>query len=133
MAMIIPDDTWLQVYRNLNRDCWSVRLRGRVIGHLDALALRDVTLVIQPAGQARVRASGQKNVHAYARGIIEPQARSCSGTTRARYDPKTRDTFELEDGTPIFRCGLAVFDQHGQMFVNAQADSHPRSTPGETR
>ena len=118
----LPPGTWVHVYRNLNWTCWSVRLRGRVIAHLDALTLRDVTLVIQPAGQARVRVSGQKNVYAYARGMIDPLEPAPPPITRVRYHPETRDTFELEDGTPIEQCGLASFDSHGRMFVETPSN-----------
>ncbi|WP_407542997.1 hypothetical protein Q0M94_25315 (plasmid) [Deinococcus radiomollis] len=44
--------------------------------------LQDVTLIIQKAGQTRVRVSGQKNVHAYARGKLS-QANAATPAIRA--------------------------------------------------
>jgi hypothetical protein len=114
--MDLPPNTLVHVYRNLNRACWSIRLRGKVIGHVGSLTLQDVTLIIQKAGQTRVRVTGQKNVHAYARGTLS-KTNAATTAIRARYDPRTRDTFELEDGTPIHQCVLAVFDLQGRMFI----------------
>jgi hypothetical protein len=115
--MDLPPNTLMHVYRNLNRACWSIRLRGKVIGHVGSLTLQNVTLIIQKAGQTRVRVTGQKNVHAYARGKLS-KANAATTAIRARYDPRTRDTFELEDGTPVHGCALATFDLHGRMFVH---------------
>ena len=114
--MDLPPDTYVQVYRNLNRACWSIRLRGKVIGHVGTVTLQDVTLIIQKSGQTRVRVSGQKNVHAYARGKLS-QANTATTAIRARYDPKTRDTFQLKDGTPIHACATATFNLSGRMFI----------------
>lgn len=60
----------VEVYWNLHKHVWSVRHKGRVIKHLDFVTLRDVTWVVQPAGNARVRREGKKNVHAFARGTL---------------------------------------------------------------
>ncbi len=115
--MDLPPGTYVQVYRNLNRACWSVRLRGKVIGHVSTMTLQDVTLIIQQAGQTRVRVTGQKNVHAYARGKLGQADAATAATLRTRYDPRTRNTFQLENGTPVHACAIATFDLQGRMFV----------------
>ena len=119
--MDLPPDTYVHVYRNLHRACWSVRLRGKVIGHVSSVTLQDVTLIIQKAGQTRVRVSRQKNVHAYARGKLEKADVSTPATVRARYDPRTRDAFQLEDGAPVHACSSATFNPSGQMFVTLRS------------
>ena len=60
-----PEGVYVHVYRNFNRNCWSVRYRGRVIFLADNIKLEDCSFHIQPAGQARVRRERVKNVHAY--------------------------------------------------------------------
>ena len=65
-----PKGVYVHVYRNFHRNCWSVRYRGRVIFLADNIKLEDCSFRIQPAGQARVRRGGVKNVHAYIKGRL---------------------------------------------------------------
>lgn len=65
----------VDVYQNLNQNCLSIMSRepgaenyGRVIKHVDEIVLEDVEFVVQNSGRERARDSGQKNVHAFARG-----------------------------------------------------------------
>ena len=44
----------VDVYRNLNRDCWSVRQGARVVCHTDYITLKDCEFIVQPAGRRRV-------------------------------------------------------------------------------
>lgn len=58
----------VDVYFNLHKHVWSVRKRGRVIGHSPNELLADCRFVVQPAGHAKVLREKRKNVHAFARG-----------------------------------------------------------------
>lgn len=64
----------VDVYKNLRKDCWSVRSRmkgpnyGKVVAHLKQLALHNVHFKVSEPGRLRVLKSRQKNVHAVARG-----------------------------------------------------------------
>ena len=40
----------VEVYRNLHNDKLSVRYKGKVVGHVDAIWLRDAKFAVQPAG-----------------------------------------------------------------------------------
>ena len=44
----------IDVYRNLNSDCWSVRQCARVVCHTSYITLRDCEYIVQPAGRRRV-------------------------------------------------------------------------------
>jgi hypothetical protein len=60
----------VMVYRNLNRNVWSVRDRaGHVIAHMDKVELNGVRWIVRPGGQAAVRKTGRKAFHAYALGL----------------------------------------------------------------
>jgi hypothetical protein len=61
----------VQVYWNLHRQCYSVRQSGRVINHVDSIALHDVRFNVAPAGRDKVRATGVKNVHATVSGYLD--------------------------------------------------------------
>ena len=60
----------IQVYYNIRRGDYSVRQSGRVIDHVDSIALSDVRFNVAPAGRDKVRATGVKNVHATVTGYI---------------------------------------------------------------
>ena len=60
----------VEVYWNLHKKIWSVRHKGRVVGHMKTVDLYNVEWVVQPAGRRRVLQEGRKNVHAFARGYI---------------------------------------------------------------
>lgn len=108
----------VQVYRNLTRACWSVRAGGRVLAHVPAVHLTGCTMVVQPAGQARALAQGQRNVHAYVRGTVTA---TLEGTypLRARYNVFRALTFTTEDG-PVLGAAAAHFDEHGQLWIRAE-------------
>lgn len=59
-------------YWNIRKHCWSVRHKGKVVAHVSSLYLTEVTPHVSKAGQARVRSTGHKNVHAFLRGYLKP-------------------------------------------------------------
>jgi len=86
------------VYFNLHKRCFSLRaeegdLRGIVIGHADHIVLGVVTCHVRAAGQATVRATGVKNVHAFLRGELislsgfKPTKRASEMKMRLKADP----------------------------------------------
>lgn len=70
------DGVQVDAYRNLRAGGYSLRDRktGRVVAIVDAVTLRDVKFVVQPAGRARVLATGRKQVHAFVRGTVNAPA-----------------------------------------------------------
>lgn len=62
----------IEVYRNLSKDCFSVRYRGKVTQHTNTIVLANAHFVVQPAGRERVLKEKRKNVHAFVRGYTVP-------------------------------------------------------------
>lgn len=112
------EGTRVDVYRNLNDDCLSIKSRdtdsdayGTVIAHADFVLLEDVEFVVQDAGQQRVRETGVKNVHAVCRGTIVAVGMDAemewnlmvrmfdNDVVNVTYNPYETDHFEVE-GTP---------------------------------
>ena len=63
------------VYRNLQKDCWSIRAqqgenRGRVVLHAKAIVLHHPVFKVSEAGRQRVIAEQRKNVHAGVEGYL---------------------------------------------------------------
>ena len=69
------DSKRVEVYRNLNFGCFSVRAlggkhKGLVIDHVIQITLQNASFVVQPAGNRRVKAEKRKNVHAFVCGQL---------------------------------------------------------------
>jgi len=106
-------------YYNLHRHLWSIVARegaqkGRVIAHLPRVLLADAEMIVRPAGRARVRREGRKNVHAFVRGTILPDATSVpAGVRPFSYNPREAGYFTLRDDDtrpPVRRAALVVLD-----------------------
>lgn len=115
---VVPSPPRVDVYRNLNNACLSVRNfvsghedYGNVIAHTDGIRLVDVSFVVQDSSQRDAKnayeeqgdeAEGARNLHAFARG-------QCStfdivdGTpiTYQPFDESMPDTFSTLDGRPV--------------------------------
>ena len=90
----------VEVYWNLHKLCWSVRAldgpdKGRVIQHTQALRLKDCTMAVQPAGNARVRRENKKNVHAFIRGTLDKRTPlpAFADSVCVTYNPYLHDSF----------------------------------------
>ena len=60
----------VRVYRNLHRDCYSVKQGGIVRCHAENVTLRSCQFIVSKAGQRRVRDEKRKNVHAFIEGYV---------------------------------------------------------------
>ena len=98
------------VYYNLHKKCYSVREQGLVADHVDSIVLKDCRFNVAPAGQAKVRRTGVKNVHATVSGIIrfqmEKYFEEYGDFESITYNPFKYDTFVrllwlYEDSPPI--------------------------------
>lgn len=118
------------VYRNLqpHKATWSVadvqgaRGRGRVQDVVDAIVLRNVTLVVYESASRSVRrkletqGKRDRNVHAWAVGeVVEGAAPPCGEPVS--YSPYRGVTFTLADGTPITQADTIIFAADGKAYL----------------
>ncbi len=109
----------VQVYRNLHRNCWSVRHNGRVIDHVDSISLRDAKLVVQPAGRAKVLKENRKNVHAYIKGTIDTTNSLKPRPTKITYNPYKYSSFVVKDTEePIYYAEYVHLNKYGAGYIN---------------
>ena len=66
----------VRVYRNLHKDCISVRQGGIVRCHSDNVVLKDCKFIVSEAGQKKVRKECKKNVHAFSEGFVQVSRKS---------------------------------------------------------
>ena len=95
----VGESARVEVYRNLNFGCFSVRAlggkhKGLVIDHVVQITLRNAKFVVQPAGNRRVKAEKRKNVHAFVRGEKSGGGQITNPLTIA-YDPYQNDSFVI--------------------------------------
>lgn len=113
---MIDPNRRVQVYFNLHRKVYSVRQGGKVVAHVREIALRDVNFLVGAAGRDRVRATGQKTVHAYVTGYVVEGGLLFRDGRSVTYNPLKYDTFVTgSDKQPIFESDKAVlFAPEGQ-------------------
>jgi hypothetical protein len=67
---LIDPNRKIEAYKNLHRDCWSIRQGGLVKFHCYAISMKNCKFVVRPAGRAKVLREKKKNVHAFVRGYL---------------------------------------------------------------
>lgn len=112
-----PAAATVDAYRNLSRGCFSVRCAGRVVGHVETLALADVRFVVSAAGVRRVQARHQREVVAVVRGIAIESGAVPREAVRVRFCPYRGAAFTLEDGTPVSAAALVIVAADGSCWA----------------
>ena len=121
----------VEVYRNLHKKCWSVRnnATGHVLWHCNEVMLKDVDLVVRPAGRAKVLREKRKNVHAFAKGEIlytsvgDNLKKIDTGGYIEKfkqivYDPYQYESFVYaESKEPIFKADTVHLTNKGEVYV----------------
>lgn len=106
----------VDAYRQRARRCWSVRRAGRVVGHVETLALAGVTFRASEASRLRCLRVGARDVHAWVTG--EPVEMSRIGDAiRVGYrlaEPgfRRRDTGEI-----ITRAAVVWLEPDGSAWA----------------
>ena len=109
----VDPDCKIEVYRNLHKNCWSVRQKGIVRFHCHRINLKDCMFVVQPAGHAKVIREKKKNVHAFVRGYLYDSMLPVSSPFMwddIYYNPYKADTFVDFEGTPVHMARLVDLD-----------------------
>ncbi|MXQ10444.1 hypothetical protein [Microvirga makkahensis] len=107
----------VEVYRNLTRQCWSVRSGGRVIGHRHEVMLRTCTMRVREGGRQRALREGQRNVHAWIEGDL---CEDVADTVRTEigYNPFRDSTFTLRPGfDPVFTARFVILSRSGRAYA----------------
>ena len=112
----------LDIYWNLHRGLWSVRDRRqeRVILHQQSLVANDVSFIVQPAGRAKVIATGRKNVHAFVRAssiILTEEFEMSEKNIRIRYNPHKWALFVDDNFEPIYSADHVILTKDGKCYV----------------
>lgn len=102
------------IYRNRCRRCWSVRVAGRVVAHVEAIALRDVVLRASEASRLRCLRTGARDVHAWAVGAVVEAPRP-AGAVRVWY--RIAELGFRVEGQVVTAAARAWFEPDGTAWV----------------
>lgn len=110
----------VDVYKNLNRGCWSIRAGGRVIDHTESCAVVNARFVVRPAAQAKVAAGAHRSVHAWVTGeLLTAGAIDTAAAVAVTYRPRERACFFRRDtGAPVWSADAVVFTPAGAFALN---------------
>ena len=79
----LDDSRKVFIYKNLHKDCWSIKQDGLVKAHVTEISLYSCSFRVNRLGRRRVLREKRKNVHAGASGWID-----------------SRETFDWNDNHP---------------------------------
>jgi len=93
------------IYKNLHKDCWSLKQDGLVKAHTHDLCLFDCSFRVNKKGREKVLKEKRKNVHAGISGYIDtPWLMGCLSAEVAIYNPYKFKSFVRADDNakPVF-------------------------------
>jgi hypothetical protein len=103
------------IYKNLHKNCWSLKQDGLVKAHVDDLSLFDCSFRVNSKGRAKVLEEKRKNVHAGISGYIDLSwdhdsvSREGQVAKLAMYNPYKYKSFVRvdDDSKPVFWSSTA--------------------------
>ena len=118
-----PNDNRVMVYRNLTKDCWSVKSvkSGRVRFHVKVITIVNGQFKVSECGRQRVIREKKKYVHAGVVGDIGFSPITLDGWTRVRYNPYTTATFVDMDNNPIHEASEIHLTWEGHVYMRNAA------------
>lgn len=110
--------TKVDVYFNLKTRLWSIRHKGIVVKHAEAVTIQNARAVVSAPGRARVIREKRRTVHAVIRGeYVEAFVRRRNGIEAVSYNPFTADHFyRVADMSP-WLSGDRVYFTAGRAWV----------------
>ena len=85
------------VYRNLHKNCYSIKQNNKVIAHGSNFILNDCSFIIRKSGRDLVLKTKQKNVHAFVKGFLDQDINLIEIKKRIIYNPYKHPYFFYEN------------------------------------
>ena len=102
------------VYKNLHKDCWSIKQDGLVKAHTHDLEMWDCAFYVNAKGRAKVLEEKRKNVHAGIKGYIDNfhGVDPVELNTAVTYNPYKYDSFvDRTTKEPVYYSQFAKLSQ----------------------
>ena len=116
-AKLIDTTKRVQVYRNLHTGKFSVR-QGTVKFHCNSISLNEGRFNVAPAGNAKVRREGKKNVHATVSGYLDQDGHTVFNYRwEVVYNPYKYRNFVFKHTEMPVLAACKVRLLYGQIFI----------------
>ena len=97
------------VYKNLHKDCWSVKQDGLVKAHADKLEMWDCSFRVNQKGREKVLKEKRKNVHAGILGRVDDIGGTIMIGTEVTYNPYKYNSFvDKNTESPVYYSGFVT-------------------------
>ena len=118
-------DLPVEIYRNLHakidKEEYSIRQKGLVIGHTNSLTLTNCEFKVSQAGRNRVLKDKSKNIHAYIKGNVAVFSTNIPWNNKVRvlYNPYKHKSFVYSrmENSAIFQALIVSIEPEG-IFVD---------------
>jgi len=107
------------VYKNLHKDCWSIKQDGLVKAHTEEVRMWDCAFQVNAKGRAKVLAEKRKNVHAGIKGYIDEVCDlEFDNAIEVTYNPYKYNSFvDKITELPIYSSQFTKLTQHKVVAV----------------
>lgn len=114
----------VQVYKNLNKACWSIRQNGKVVGHSLYLVLKNCVFKVNMKANERVKVTHERCVHAWVEGLLVDRNFKFDKYQEVTYNPYKDRFFEVND----YGCKLNIKSARYCVFSeNKVSVKHPET------
>lgn len=110
---LINPEKKVSIYRNLHKDCFSVKQGSKVVFHTKAVVLKNVMFRVNENARQRVISKRRKEVHAYVDGFLCERDSSIVYLREVYYNPYTTSKFTIKGSNEpcesADRCAMVMF------------------------
>lgn len=113
----------VEVYKNLHKNCWSVRDKKskKVILHAVDLYLTDCVFKVSSQGRARVLRDKAKNVHAWVEGTLHKPTSFTEPRLEITYNPYIHSSFVVVNtGEKVDRIDAVYLGSNGKVYSKGE-------------
>lgn len=111
----------VEVYRNLHKNCYSVRQGGLVKAHTDDICLKECSFHVNKKGRDRVRKFKRKEVHAWVKGVIRLYPlEDLLYPRKVTYNPYHQDEFITLERTGAFSALMGPIKFADTVILNKE-------------
>jgi len=111
----------VEVYRNLHKNCYSVRQGGLVKAHTDDICLKECSFHVNKKGRDRVRKLKRKEVHAWVKGVIRLYPlEDLLYPRKVTYNPYYQDEFITLERTGAFSARMGPIKFADMVILNKE-------------
>lgn len=113
-----PLNTKVQVYRNLHKNCFSLRSDRKVWAYAESVLILYPRFKVSEAGRQRVLREKRKNVHAFVEGLLIEKPVELKMAGQFTYNPYRHGYFyDCQSNWMLDRADFAYLTNEGNFYA----------------